>query len=47
MAFAFGLGYDARTGRKVSLTPSLDFTGHSYSDHQERILSLGLAVTFH
>jgi hypothetical protein len=47
MAFAFGLGYDARVGRSVSLTPLLDFTGHSYSDHQERILSLGLAVTFH
>jgi hypothetical protein len=41
------LGYDARVGRSVSLTPLLDFTGHSYSDHQERILSLGLAVTFH
>jgi hypothetical protein len=47
MAFSFGLGYDARVGRNVSLTPLLDFTAHSYSDHQERILSLGLAVTFH
>jgi hypothetical protein len=46
-AFALGLGYDARVGRKVSLTPSLDFTAHRYSDHDERILSVGVAVMFH
>jgi hypothetical protein len=46
-AFAIGLGYDARVARNVSLTPSLDFTAHRYSDHDERILSLGVAVTFH
>lgn len=46
-AFALGLGFDARVGRNVSLTPSLDFTAHRYNDHDERILSLGVAVTFH
>jgi hypothetical protein len=46
-ALAVGLGYDFRVGRKVSITPSLDFQGQRYDSHDERLLSLGIGVTFH
>ncbi len=42
-----GAGYDLRVGRNVSLTPTIDFYGHRYSDRHERIMNLGVAVTFH
>ncbi len=46
-ALAVGLGYDFRVGRKVSITPSLDFQGQRYDSHDERLISLGIGVTFH
>jgi hypothetical protein len=46
-ALAVGLGYDLPVSRKVSITPNLDFTGQRFRDFDERIVSLGLAVTFH
>lgn len=44
-AFALGLGYDIPVGRKVSLTPTLDFVGQRYDTHDERVFSIGLGVT--
>lgn len=46
-AFALGLGYDFRVARNVSITPSLDLQGQRYDTHDERVISLGLGVTFH
>lgn len=46
-AYAVGLGYDIPVARKVSLTPLLDIQAQRYRDHDERIVSLGLGVTFH
>ncbi len=46
-AWAVGLGYDVPVGRKISLTPNLDFVGQHYDTHSERIVTLGLGVTFH
>ena len=46
-ALAIGLGYDFRVARNVSLTPTLDLVGQHYETHDERVLSLGLGVTFH
>lgn len=46
-ALALGLGYDIRVARKVSITPSLDFQGQRYDSHDERLVSLGLGVTFY
>jgi len=42
-----GAGYDIRVGRNVSITPTLDLYGHSYNDWRERIVNLGVSVTFH
>lgn len=44
-AYAVGLGYDIPVGRKVSLTPTLDFVGQRYDSHTERVFSIGLGVT--
>ncbi len=46
-AFAIGLGYDARVGRKISLTPTLDFMAQRYDTHDVRVVSFGLGITFH
>lgn len=46
-ALAVGLGYDFRVARNVSITPTLDFQGQRYDSHDERLISLGLGVTFH
>lgn len=46
-AFAIGLGYDARIGRKISLTPTLDLMAQRYHTHDERVVSFGLGITFH
>lgn len=46
-ALSIGLGYDAQVGRKVSITPMLDFTAQRFRDVDERIFSVGVAVTFH
>jgi hypothetical protein len=46
-ALAIGLGYDFRVARNVSITPTLDFQGQRYDSHDERLVSLGLGVTFH
>jgi hypothetical protein len=46
-AFAIGLGYDARVGRKVSITPTFDLMAQRYDSHRERVVSLGVGVTFH
>lgn len=45
--FVAGLGYDARVARGVSITPSLDFVGHRYATHDERMLNVGVAITIH
>ncbi len=42
-----GAGYDIRVGRNISITPTLDLYGHSYNDWRERIVNLGVSVTFH
>lgn len=46
-ALAVGLGYDFRVARNVSITPSLDFQGQRYDTHDERLVSIGVGVTFH
>lgn len=46
-ALSIGLGYDAPVGRTVSITPMLDFTAQRFRDVDERILSVGVAITFH
>jgi hypothetical protein len=46
-AFAIGLGYDARVGRKISITPQLDFLAQRYDTHDERVVSFGIGITFH
>ncbi|HTS87046.1 MAG TPA: hypothetical protein VMG41_01015 [Gemmatimonadales bacterium] len=46
-AFAGGLGYDVRLSRRLFLTPSLDFMGQHYSDHDERLVTFGVGITFH
>jgi hypothetical protein len=46
-ALAVGLGYDFRVARNVSITPSLDFQGQRYDSHDERLVSIGVGVTFH
>jgi len=46
-AFALGLGYDFRVAHNVSITPTLDLQGQRYDTHDERLISLGLGVTFH
>jgi hypothetical protein len=46
-AFAIGLGYDARVGRKISITPQLDFMAQRYDTHDERVVSFGIGITFH
>ena len=45
-ALAVGLGYDIPVARKVSITPNIDFTAQRFRNYDERIVSLGLAVTF-
>ncbi len=47
LAFDLGLGYDFRVGRSVSLTPSLDLVWQRYESHDERLVNLAVAVTFH
>jgi hypothetical protein len=45
-ALALGLGYDFRVARDISITPTLDFQGQRYDSHDERLISLGIGVTF-
>lgn len=49
VATVLGAGLDLRVGRNVSLTPSVDLHYQFYdrSDLTERIVTLGLGVTFH
>jgi hypothetical protein len=44
-AYSVGLGYDLPVGRRVSLTPTLDFLGQRYETHTERVFSIGLGIT--
>lgn len=44
---AVGLGYDIRVGRNVSITPMLDLQGQRYETHDERLVNIGLGITFH
>lgn len=46
-ALAIGLGYDIRIGRNVSLTPMLDLQGMHFDSHDERLVNIGLGITFH
>lgn len=46
-AVAIGLGYDIPVARKISITPSLDLVGQHYDTHNERLLTIGVGVTFH
>lgn len=49
MATAFGAGLDLRVGRRVSITPTID-VHHQFFDRselRERIVSLGVGLTFH
>ncbi len=46
-AYAIGAGFDFPVSRKVSITPSLDILGQHYSTHNERVVTLGVGVTFH
>lgn len=46
-ALAVGLGYDIRVSRNVSVTPMLDLQGHRYDSHDERLVNIGLGITFH
>jgi hypothetical protein len=45
--FVAGIGYDVRIGKDVSITPSVDFVDHYYDIQEERMLNMGLAITFH
>ena len=49
LATVFGAGLDLRVGRSVSITPSLDVHHQFFhrSDVRERIISLGVGITFH
>jgi hypothetical protein len=46
-AFDLGLGYDFRVARNISASPSLDLVFQHYDTHDERLLNLGFALTFH
>ena len=46
-AFALGMGYDVRVAHNVSITPTLDLQAQRYDNYDERLISLGLGVTFH
>ncbi|HTG84177.1 MAG TPA: hypothetical protein VL853_05180, partial [Gemmatimonadales bacterium] len=45
--FVAGMGYDVRIAKDVSITPSVDFVDHYYDIQEERMLNMGLAITFH
>jgi hypothetical protein len=49
LATVFGAGLDLRVGRSVSITPVLDVHHQFFNrvDVRERIVSLGVGVTFH
>lgn len=49
LATVFGAGLDLRVGRNVSITPTVDVHHQFFnrSDVRERIVSLGVGVTFH
>jgi hypothetical protein len=42
-----GVGLDGRVARNVSITPFLDLIAHRYRDQDERLLNIGVGVTFH
>lgn len=42
-----GIGYEFRVGGNVYLVPTGDIYWHSYDDRRERIVNLGLGITFH
>jgi len=42
-----GVGYDVRIAKDVSITPSFDFVDHYYDITEERMVNMGLAITFH
>lgn len=42
-----GLGYDARIGRMVSLTPYFNVFGVKTSDSDANVVQLGLSITLH
>lgn len=44
-AWSLGIGFDAPIGRRVSITPSLDFVGQDYDDHRERMVNFGIGIT--
>ncbi len=44
---AVGLGYDIRVARNISLTPMIDLQGQHYDSHDERLVNIGLGITFH
>jgi hypothetical protein len=46
-ALAVGMGYDIRVGRNISITPMLDLQGQRYDSHDERLVNLGVGITFH
>lgn len=46
-ALAVGLGYDIRVSRNVSITPMLDLQGQHYDSHDERLVNIGVGITFH
>jgi hypothetical protein len=45
--FVAGMGYDVRIAKDVSITPSVDFVDQYYDLQEERMLNMGLAITFH
>jgi hypothetical protein len=49
LATVFGAGLDLRVGRKISITPTLDVHHQFFnrSEVRERIVSLGVGLTFH
>jgi len=47
VAFSAGLGVDVPVNRRFAITPLLDLTGQHYDTHDERVLSFGVALTFH
>lgn len=49
IATVFGAGLDLRVGRSVSITPSIDVHHQFFNriDVRERIVSLGVGLTFH
>lgn len=46
-AVAVGLGYDIRVARNISITPMLDLQGQRYDSHDERLVNIGLGISFH